>query len=82
MNARLAFDLVYNPVETVPADGPRKGMAIITGVEMFVQQGAPVRNMDGKPAPVAEMQHVVVSELKSMRSHRAEGRATGASCSG
>ena len=39
---------------------------MISGVEMFVQQGA--RQFEiwtGKPAPVAEMQYVVVSELKA-----------------
>jgi 3-dehydroquinate dehydratase/shikimate dehydrogenase len=67
MNARLAFDLVYNPVDTKFLQIARaKGMAIITGIEMFVQQGA--RQFEiwtGKPAPAAEMQHVVVTELQN-----------------
>lgn len=67
MNARLAFDLVYNPVETKFLQMARaKGMAVISGVEMFVQQGA--RQFEiwtGKPAPAAEMQHVVLTELQS-----------------
>ena len=67
MNARLAFDLVYNPVETKFLQIARaKGMAVISGVEMFVHQGA--RQFEiwtGKPAPAAEMQHVVMNELQS-----------------
>ncbi len=67
MNARIAFDLVYNPVDTKFLQNARaKGMGIITGIEMFVQQGA--RQFEiwtGKPAPAAEMQHVVVTELQN-----------------
>jgi 3-dehydroquinate dehydratase / shikimate dehydrogenase len=67
MNARLAFDLVYNPIETKFLQIARaKGMAVISGLEMFVQQGA--RQFEiwtGKPAPLAEMQHVVLTELQN-----------------
>jgi 3-dehydroquinate dehydratase/shikimate dehydrogenase len=67
MNARVAFDLVYNPVDTKFLQVARaKGLAIITGVEMFVHQGA--RQFEiwtGKPAPTPEMQHVVVTELQN-----------------
>lgn len=67
MNARIAFDLVYNPMETKFLQMAKaKGLAVISGVEMFVQQGA--RQFEiwtGKPAPAAEMQHVVLTELQS-----------------
>lgn len=67
LNARLVMDMVYNPVETRLLRMAReKGLAVISGVEMFVQQGA--RQFEiwtGKPAPVAEMQYVVVSALKA-----------------
>ena len=67
MNARIAFDMVYNPVDTKFLQIARaKGIAIITGIEMFVQQGA--RQFEiwtGKPAPATEMQHVVVTELQA-----------------
>lgn len=67
LNARLIMDMVYNPVETKLLRMAReKGIAVISGVEMFVQQGA--RQFEiwtGKPAPVAEMQYVVVSELRA-----------------
>ncbi len=67
MNARIAFDLVYNPVETRFLQiAKAKGIAFISGIEMFVHQGA--RQFEiwtGKPAPAAEMQHVVITELQN-----------------
>ncbi|NYF79534.1 shikimate dehydrogenase [Granulicella arctica] len=66
MNARLVFDLVYNPLETPLLRLARqKNIPIITGVEMFVQQGA--RQFEiwtGKPAPEEEMLRVVLHALK------------------
>jgi 3-dehydroquinate dehydratase/shikimate dehydrogenase len=67
MNAKIAFDLVYNPLETKFLQMAKaKGMAVISGLEMFVNQGA--RQFEiwtGKPAPAAEMQHVVLTELQN-----------------
>ena len=66
LNCRLVFDLVYNPIETPLLRMARqKGIAVITGVEMFVQQGA--RQFEiwtGKPAPDQEMLKVVVHSLR------------------
>jgi 3-dehydroquinate dehydratase / shikimate dehydrogenase len=66
INARLVFDLVYNPVDTPLIRMAReKGLPVITGVEMFVQQGA--RQFEiwtGKPAPEEEMLRVVVHALR------------------
>ena len=66
LNAKLVFDLVYNPVETPLLRMARqKGIAVVTGVEMFVQQGA--RQFEiwtGKRAPEEEMLRVVVHALK------------------
>jgi 3-dehydroquinate dehydratase/shikimate dehydrogenase len=66
MNARYVFDLVYNPIETPLLKLARaKGIAVITGVEMFVQQGA--RQFEiwtGKPAPEEEMLRVVLHALR------------------
>jgi 3-dehydroquinate dehydratase/shikimate dehydrogenase len=66
MNARLVFDLVYNPIETRFLRIAReKGIPVITGVEMFVHQGA--RQFEiwtGKPAPEEEMLRVVVHALR------------------
>jgi 3-dehydroquinate dehydratase/shikimate dehydrogenase len=66
INARLVFDLVYNPIETPLLRMARqKGIPVITGVEMFVQQGA--RQFEiwtGKPAPEEEMLRVVLHALR------------------
>jgi 3-dehydroquinate dehydratase/shikimate dehydrogenase len=74
MNARVAFDLVYNPIDTKFLQMARaKGMAVISGVEMFVHQGA--RQFEiwtGKPAPLAEMQQVVLNELQNRAAQRAQ----------
>ena len=73
INARLVFDLVYNPVDTPLIRMAReKGIPVITGIEMFVQQGA--RQFEiwtGKPAPEDEMLRVVVHSLRQ----RAEAAA-------
>jgi 3-dehydroquinate dehydratase/shikimate dehydrogenase len=66
LNAGLVFDMVYNPLETPLLKLAReRGIPVITGLEMFVQQGA--RQFEiwtGKPAPEAEMLRVVELELK------------------
>jgi 3-dehydroquinate dehydratase/shikimate dehydrogenase len=66
LTCRLVFDLVYNPLETPLLRAARqKGISVITGVEMFVQQGA--RQFEiwtGKPAPEEEMLRVVLHSLR------------------
>jgi 3-dehydroquinate dehydratase/shikimate dehydrogenase len=66
ITARIVFDLVYNPIETPLLKLARqKGLTAISGVEMFVQQGA--RQFEiwtGKPAPEEEMLRVVLHSLK------------------
>jgi 3-dehydroquinate dehydratase / shikimate dehydrogenase len=66
LNAALVFDMVYNPMETPLLKlAKSRGIPVITGLEMFVQQGA--RQFEiwtGKPAPEAEMQRVVEMELR------------------
>lgn len=66
LHARLVFDMVYNPLETPLLKlAKSRGLAVISGLEMFVQQGA--RQFEiwtGKPAPEAEMQRVVELELR------------------
>ncbi|ADW69619.1 shikimate dehydrogenase [Granulicella tundricola] len=63
---KLVFDLVYNPVDTPLLKQARSlGLSVITGVEMFVQQGA--RQFEiwtGKPAPEDEMLKVVIHALR------------------
>ncbi len=66
LNTKLIFDLVYNPIETPLIRLARQqGIPFITGVEMFVQQGA--RQFEiwtGKPAPEDEMLRVVIHALR------------------
>jgi len=66
LNAGLVFDMVYNPLETPLLKlAKERGIPVIGGLEMFVQQGA--RQFEiwtGKPAPEAEMQRVVELELR------------------
>jgi 3-dehydroquinate dehydratase/shikimate dehydrogenase len=78
MHARYVFDLVYNPIETPLLRMARqKGIAVITGVEMFVQQGA--RQFEiwtGKPAPEEEMLRVVLHSLRQGNESSAETPAS------
>jgi 3-dehydroquinate dehydratase/shikimate dehydrogenase len=66
LNASLVFDMVYNPLETPLLKLARsRGLAVIGGIEMFVQQGA--RQFEiwtGKPAPESEMLRVVELALR------------------
>jgi 3-dehydroquinate dehydratase/shikimate dehydrogenase len=66
LTSRFVFDLVYNPLETPLLKMARaKGITAISGVEMFVQQGA--RQFEiwtGKPAPEEEMLKVVLHALR------------------
>jgi 3-dehydroquinate dehydratase/shikimate dehydrogenase len=66
LNAKLVFDLVYNPIETPLIVMARQAsIPVVAGVEMFVQQGA--RQFEiwtGKPAPEEEMLRVVLHALK------------------
>ncbi len=66
LKARYIFDMVYNPVETPLLKLARQlGIPVITGVEMFVQQGA--RQFEiwtGKPAPEDDMLKVVIHALR------------------
>ena len=65
LNTSYVFDLVYTPAETkLMKMAKAKGLHVIPGLEMFVQQGA--RQFEiwtGKPAPVAEMAYVVSKAL-------------------
>jgi 3-dehydroquinate dehydratase/shikimate dehydrogenase len=66
LNAGLVFDMVYNPVETPLLKlAAERGIPVVSGLEMFVQQGA--RQFEiwtGKPAPEAEMLRVVDLALR------------------
>jgi 3-dehydroquinate dehydratase / shikimate dehydrogenase len=77
LNTKLVFDLVYNPLETPLLRLARqKGIPIITGIEMFVQQGArQFEIFTGKPAPEEEMLRVVIHSLKQQAEAAAEAPA-------
>lgn len=66
LNTKLVFDLVYNPLETPLIHLARRmSIPIISGIEMFVHQGA--RQFEiwtGKPAPEEEMFRVVLHALR------------------
>ncbi len=72
LNASLVFDMVYNPLETPLLKlAKSRGLAVISGLEMFVQQGA--RQFEiwtGKPAPESEMQRVVEVALRRRSEHQ------------
>ena len=74
IQARVVFDMVYDPVETHLLQVARaKGIAVIPGVEMFVHQAA--RQFEiwtGKPAPADDMLRAVTIALQERalaRSH-------------
>jgi 3-dehydroquinate dehydratase/shikimate dehydrogenase len=73
LNTKLVFDLVYNPLETPLLRLARQqNIPIITGIEMFVHQGA--RQFEiwtGKPAPEEEMLRVVIHALRQAQATEA-----------
>jgi len=74
IQAKVVFDMVYDPVETHLLQVARaKGIAVIPGVEMFVHQAA--RQFEiwtGKPAPAQDMLRVVTIALQD----RAKARSS------
>jgi 3-dehydroquinate dehydratase/shikimate dehydrogenase len=74
IQARVVFDMVYDPVETHLLQVARaKGIAVIPGVEMFVQQAA--RQFEiwtGKPAPAADMLRAVTITLQDRAAQKRE----------
>ena len=73
MKAKYFFEMVYTPAETKMIKMARaRGMHVIPGAEMFVQQGA--RQFEiwtGKPAPLLEMQRVVDHALAQQAAAKA-----------
>jgi len=72
IQASVVFDMVYDPVETHLLQVARaKGIAVIPGVEMFVQQAA--RQFEiwtGKPAPAGDMLRAVTITLQDRTAAR------------
>ncbi len=75
IKARYLLEMVYTSPETRLAKLARaQGVEVISGVEMFVQQGA--RQFEiwtGKPAPADEMQRVVVTALQARAAEKRNG---------
>ena len=76
MKAKYFFEMVYTPAETKMMKMARaRGIHVIPGAEMFVQQGA--RQFEiwtGKPAPLSEMQRVVDHALAQQAAKAAENK--------
>ena len=76
IQARVVFDMVYDPVETHLLQVARaKGFAVIPGVEMFVHQAA--RQFEiwtGKPAPAGDMVRAVTIALQERAAARSGAR--------
>ena len=72
VQAKVVFDMVYDPVETRLIQIARaKGISVIPGVEMFVHQAA--RQFEiwtGKPAPSDDMLRVVTVALQERAAAR------------
>lgn len=77
--AKYFFEMVYTPAETRMVKIARsRGLQVILGTEMFVQQGArQFETWSGKPAPIAEMQRVVEHALAQRAAAKANGKKSG-----
>jgi 3-dehydroquinate dehydratase/shikimate dehydrogenase len=73
LKAKYFFEMIYTPAETRMVKMARaRGLHVILGAEMFVQQGA--RQFEiwtGKPAPLADMQRVVEYTLAQQAAAKA-----------
>jgi 3-dehydroquinate dehydratase/shikimate dehydrogenase len=65
LNARVVMDLIYRPRKThLLKLAERRGIAVISGIEMFLAQGAAQWAIwTGRPAPQDVMRRAVVSAL-------------------
>lgn len=76
INAKIVFDMVYDPAETrLVTLAKARGAQVIPGIEMFVHQGA--RQFEiwtGKPAPWDEMLRAVTLALQERTAARETGK--------
>jgi 3-dehydroquinate dehydratase/shikimate dehydrogenase len=65
LNARVVMDLIYRPQKTeLLRRAERRGLAVISGVEMFLAQGAAQWEIwTGRRAPLAVMRRTVLAAL-------------------
>ena len=66
------FDTVYNPLETqLLRDAKKSGAQTISGVEMFVYQGAYAFELwTGTKAPIQKMKETVINSLKGNKNEK------------
>jgi shikimate dehydrogenase len=64
---QVVFDIVYTPLETkLLADARARGLQVISGVEMFINQAVlQFEKFTGVPAPAEVMRRVVMERLQS-----------------
>ncbi len=76
LNCKLVFDIIYRPQTTKLLEiAARRGIQTVSGVEMFVAQGAAQWEIwTGHRAPVSAMRRAVLRMLSSERNLRAPGR--------
>jgi 3-dehydroquinate dehydratase/shikimate dehydrogenase len=72
LNCSLVMDLIYRPMQTkLLKIAAARGIAIISGVEMFLAQGiAQWELWTGKTAPEAVMRRAVIGALRAEEQHR------------
>ena len=71
LNAAFVMDLIYRPLQTeLLRLAARKGIGVISGVEMFLAQGfAQWELFMNRPAPEAGMRRAVLQKLRADESH-------------
>ncbi len=76
LKGKYFFEMVYNPAETKMVKMARaRGLQVILGSEMFVQQGArQFETWTGKPAPIIEMQRVLEYALAQRAAASGDGK--------
>jgi 3-dehydroquinate dehydratase/shikimate dehydrogenase len=77
LNCRLLFDIIYRPQTTKLLQmAARRGIQTVSGVEMFVAQGAAQWKIwTGDQAPVAPMRRAVLRMLSRESNSRDPGRS-------
>ena len=67
-NYQVVVDVIYNPLKTkLLRDAEAQGLKIVSGLEMFVRQGAgQLKLWTGKDAPLALMRKTVRERLKTL----------------
>ena len=78
LNAEMVMDLIYRPMQTeLLRMARRKGIGVISGVEMFLAQGfAQWELFMGQKAPEAAMRRAVLEKLRAEESAGASGKRT------